>query len=126
MSGAKIGLFLRYDCEFLGLEWRHSAHSLERVGATLHAQWRQAALTGAVVKSMIRGIRDAEVPRDTDPEGPAVPWHDHGPVKYELQRPHIPLMSRPMAETLETKLEIQRLKDAAKEALAEPPSPNHE
>jgi tRNA pseudouridine38/39 synthase len=39
-----------YDCKFPGLVWRYGAVSLGRIATILHSHFRQAALTGAVVK----------------------------------------------------------------------------
>lgn len=71
-----------------------------------------------LLQSMLRGLREAEIPSTQPGAAPDSTEQWTGELAYERRR-HIPLLERATSDTLEVKLETRRLKEAAKAAALE-------
>lgn len=118
-----------YNCEFRGIQWAFKEDTLRRICTLLHETWKEHAIKAAIVSSMLRSLDDVDmairgdvnagvgasdaasgvVVGDKDssgglPDGLRRRWADHAPPHYS-HRPHIPMLEREKACTLEHRLE---------------------
>eukprot|EP00041_Stephanoeca_diplocostata_P004876 m.52617 g.52617 ORF g.52617 m.52617 type:complete len:476 (-) comp15424_c0_seq1:90-1517(-) len=131
-----------YNCEFKDIQWAYNGETLRRICTLLHETWKEHAIKAAIVSSMLRSLDDVDmavrgdvnanspsggasaVSGQTDTGSGSVEtahrrWADCAPPHYN-HRPHIPMLEREKACTLEhrlashaKRLEMRARKDSA-------------